>query len=163
MYFLNSVVCDKNVEVPARYDFWREVWCNKKPDLILIAWAHIPIYFLHTQEGLRALTTAQDGESFNGKYDNSLLKKNLGEKKARKSNSSDVFTNCFHKIFSVRVVENKMHHIISFSVNNTTRLKKKSWFKTVFSSVSQLKNNFVDSEIRDWWKYLMNSLWNNYV
>ena len=78
--FLNSVVYDKNVEVTARYDFWREVWCNKKPDLILIAWAHIPIYFLHTQEGLRALTTAQDGESFNGKCIIISWKKNLKKK-----------------------------------------------------------------------------------
>ena len=94
--FLNSVVYDKNVEAPARYDFWREVWCNKKPDLILIAWAHIPIYFLHTQEGLRALTTAQDGESFNGKYDNFLVKKNL-EKKSMKIDNE--FFRCFHKLF----------------------------------------------------------------
>ena len=52
------------------------------------------IYFLPTQEGPRALTTAQDGESFNGKYNN-FLEKNL--EKSKEINIQ--FFRCFHQFF----------------------------------------------------------------
>ena len=91
--FLNSVVYDKNVEVTARYDFWREVWCNKKPDLILIAWAHIYISYplKRAQELWQLLKMA------NPLMVNIIIswKKNL--EKSKEINIE--FFRCFHQFF----------------------------------------------------------------